>query len=189
MNCDSTSSASSPPHPELVFVGGIYGSGKTTFCRELAALARGQHLKASELARHTALGPGDQGKAVADIEANQERLLANLAAQRAGGLVVLDGHFCIYKPDLEIEEISIAVFSRIQPTLLLLLEVEPATALKRLADREHSAFDADRLGVLASREAAHARTVATTLGVPLETVDANGYPTDALHRLRMRFST
>ena len=106
-----------------------------------------------------------------DVRANQQRLLVNLAQHRErASSIVLDGHFCVYNRDLEIEEIPVAVFFQIQPSLLLLIEIAPAIAIERLTTREQASFDVARLSSLASREETHARAVSIALSVPLEIV-------------------
>jgi adenylate kinase len=152
----------------LLFVGGIYGSGKTSICARVSEKLGGQHLKASELAQHKVRGVADQGKAVDSVQANQQTLLENLArTRRDASLSVLDGHYCIYNRLLQIEEIALPVFECIRPDLLLIVDIEPNIALERLVQRERATFDLERLTELRARESSHATLVSNHLRVPL----------------------
>lgn len=157
----------------LVFVGGIYGSGKSTLCGQLTSHFPSIHLKASELANHVPSGSADDGKAVDDVPGNQTRLLSNLDRHRKdAALVVLDGHFCIYDRALNVVDVALEVFEQVRADLLLLVDIEPARAWVRLHSREQVRFDIRRLTELAEREKLHARRVAIRTGVPLEIVPA-----------------
>ena len=163
----------------LVFLGGIYGSGKSTLCSRTASLLSAVHLKASDLAAHTTRGFADEGKAVDNIPANQERVLANLERHRgATELILLDGHFCIYNRALEIEDVATTVFLRMRPDLLILVDVPPSVAWQRLQKREQAQFNVERLTHLAERERLNASRVAALMNLSLEVLSADAHAAD-----------
>lgn len=161
----------------IVFVGGIHGAGKTTLGRRVAELLGMEHLTAGALIRAAAtssevLSTGIGGKAVLDIDANQDRLLRGLRAHRsrrrsdrAG--ILMDGHFCLIDANQEVAAIPHAVFEAMCPTALVLVEADVATVAHRLAARDGEALPADIVGLLTVREVAHATAVASRLQVPL----------------------
>jgi adenylate kinase len=63
-------------------------------------------------------------KAVPNVDANQ--LLRGLAVYRARntGLLLLDGHFVLLKPDRTIAEIPVTVYDAIAPVVVLLVEAD-----------------------------------------------------------------
>jgi adenylate kinase len=161
----------------LIFVGGIYGSGKTTTCAQLATLLGAIHLRASELARHQVKGTADDGKAVDDVESNQRALLANLDIERLrGDLVILDGHYCIYDRKSSISRIGFDIFESIRPAVLLLIDIEPELALHRLTNREQGIFNFSRLSALRTQERTHAEAVSDHLAVALNVVGFDATP-------------
>jgi adenylate kinase len=169
---------------DLIFVGGIYGSGKSTFCSQICEKLGAQHLKASELAQHQVKGVADLGKAVDDVDANQRALLANLAHKRhEADVTVLDGHYCIYNKSLLIEEIALSVFASMHPRLLILIDIAPEAAIRRLAQRDRASFDLRRLTELRTRENAHAQRISKSLGVLLATVPYDVNVNDVLPRI------
>jgi len=136
----------------LIFVGGIHGVGKTTLSRRVAAILGAEHVTAGDLIRAAATAPnaaptGISGKSVADVDANQERLLRGLQSYRAErqqsdtqsyGLL-LDGHFCLLDSTEQVAEIPIGVFDALQPAAVLLVEAVPEVVARRLLDRDGGA--------------------------------------------------
>src|SRR5687768_12978665 len=127
----------------ITFVGGIHGSGKTTLCQDLAKSVGAQHLVASALIREGRTMA--HGKQVADVDANQDALLAGLAARadRASD-IILDGHFALLTPS-GITSISLDVFKAICPSAIIVLTCDPDTAARRLAQRDGQQYAPDLL--------------------------------------------
>jgi adenylate kinase len=177
--------ADAPNSPFLLFLGGIYGAGKTTFCRELSEAIGATHVTASALIRHEAL-PGDTtGKAVADIDGNQRLLLDGLrAVTTMHTRVLLDGHFCVLDALQRVAVVPAKVFAAMKPTALLCLEVDPEEALQRLAKRGDGVYAARLLESLAAAEATHASALSELLGIPLVVVEQNVPAAGVAARLR-----
>ena len=79
----------------IIFVGGVHGVGKTTFCQRLAAESGYSHFAASSLIKQkkeTAIST--VSKNVTDIPSNQELLLEAISDLEAS-IIILDGHFTI----------------------------------------------------------------------------------------------
>src|SRR5258708_2323090 len=114
-----------------IFVAGIHGAGKSTICRELARLLGAFHATAGDLIRANANATTEVTvgvKAVPNVDANQ-LLLRGLAVYRARntGLLLLDGHFVLLKPDRAIAEIPVTVYEAIAPVAVLLVEADAVT--------------------------------------------------------------
>ena len=128
----------------IVFVGGVHGSGKTTICRLIAEAYPAVHVTAGALIREAAdashvVTVGAQDKAVPDVDANQAMLLRGLEAYRARtgdvGLLLLDGHFALADAGGTPVDVPLAVFRKIGPGAVLLVETDPAMVHRRLAGR------------------------------------------------------
>lgn len=153
---------------DLIFVGGIHGAGKSTFCRELAPIANARHVTAGELIRLASGGGVTTGKAVNDVGQNQ-RLLLNAVEQLRPVIpaMLLDGHFTLIKSDFDVDAIPIEVFQALSPSALLLLTVNPIVARERLMRRDGKGYDLALLREHDRAERIHARGVSDALGVPL----------------------
>jgi len=167
-------------HQRPIFVGGVHGVGKTTLSRCVAKLLGAEHVTAGDLIRSVAAeshiaSQAVEGKAVLNVDANQDRLLRGLDAYRAdrrhahaqSSRLILDGHFCLLDTAEQIREIPFAVFDAIQPIAVLLVEAKPETIARRLVTRDGSAFTIETLRTLTVLEHAHAVFVASRLQVPL----------------------
>jgi adenylate kinase len=150
---------------EIVFVGGVHGSGKSWFCTELAPVFGATHIMASELLR----GRSEASKAVTDIDGNQKAILQAIGALKGRtSRVLLDGHFCLTTTAGHIQDVPIEYFQALAPRALLLLEATVSEIEHRLARRGESAFSADLISALLQRERSHATRVEETLCVPLK---------------------
>ncbi len=176
----------------LIFVGGIHGVGKTALSRHLAAMLVAEHVTASALIRAAAsatdvVTAGAGGKAVPDVDANQERLLRGLHAHRTQGTLVpglrrgmlLDGHFCLLDLAGQVTEIPPAVFEAIDPVAVLLVAASPSIVVRRLSERDGGAPPVEMIAAFAARERAHATAVCERLGIPLYHASGDTAPEDA----------
>lgn len=162
-----------------VFVAGIHGAGKSTICRELARLLGAFHAAAGDLIRANANATTEVTvgvKAVPNVDANQLLLLRGLAVYRARntGLLLLDGHFVLLKPDRAIAEIPATVYEAIAPVAVLLVEADAVTIHSRLLERDKTAPPVATITDLAIQERAHAQRVCGELKIPLWAVPGDG---------------
>jgi adenylate kinase len=169
----------------IVFVGGIHGAGKTTLSRRLALILPALHVTAGELIR----GAGDPGeavtldrvsKAVADVDRNQERLLAGLHAYRnratvgSNGLgVLLDGHFCLLDRHGAIADIPSGIFAAIDPVAVIFVEANAETVFSRLSRRDGGTPSLAIVTMLAERERARAAEICAGLGIQMWSVSGD----------------
>ena len=157
----------------IIFVGGIHGVGKTTFCRGLCGAVGAVYLSASSLIGNRenagSLGAERKGKIVRNIDENQSILLDRLDRVVAGKkLHVLDGHFCL-QAESGTEKIDFSVFRAIAPIYLVVAVDEPAKIYERGKDK--SGYEnSDAVANFQEIELAHARFVSHRLGIPLLTI-------------------
>jgi hypothetical protein len=159
------------------FIGGTHGAGKSTLGAKVGSMAACEIAKASDLIRFARF-PGDPtGKAVADVEANQRRLLAALRARSLQTeRLLLDGHYCLWNLAHVPVQIPLQTFRDIGPSSLILVEEIPATIKERLDKRDGADHKVDAIERLVDCEKAHAAAVAKDLGVPLCVASATSTP-------------
>lgn len=157
----------------IFFVGGIHGTGKSTLCKAVAAELPAEHLSAGRLAR-AAGSLESTTKFVADVAANQRRLLDAISERRTRlGDVILDGHFCVINKSREIERIPVQVFASIDPAALVHVSGDSDVICTRLSDRDGVDYDRGFIETFGQVEATHASEVARSLRRPILNVDGS----------------
>ncbi|MGD0991748.1 MAG: ATP-binding protein [Gemmatimonadales bacterium] len=153
----------------IVFVGGTHGSGKSTLCARLSSSLGVRHITASALISFLPDSTDPTQKAVADIDANQDRIIRALdkLRQTSNTLIILDGHFCLLSTDGRIVPVAVATFARVDPIALILVEAEAHLVSRRLKQRTKQPLDVSVIERLGAAERAQAETVSSALGKPL----------------------
>ena len=169
----------------LYFVGGAFGVGKSTLCEALSPLLPAEHLKASDLVQYTCNPTDATGKATGKILSNQERLVAELEIRRAAlGHVLLDGHFCLLDDRYNVVQLPVAVFQRIEPSALVLVESDLVEVVDRIRRRAQQEIDPALVKHLLQAEREHAHTISEALRVPVMAVNASTDIQDIMTFLR-----
>lgn len=152
----------------LHFIGGVYGVGKSTRSSTWAESLGALHATASQLIKHSPL-PGDRaGKAVADVERNQQSLVATVRAIDCGGQpIILDGHYCISEAASGFVAIPVEFFRDLAPTSLVLVECDSEVVAARLRTRDKHQRSSHEILKEMLLERAHAKSISKILGVPL----------------------
>lgn len=157
---------------KLVFVGGVHGVGKTTFCKSLAARIGYEHVTASQLIKEQKAVAISATKEVLDIADNQKLLLTALAQKKAQGhSLLLDGHFTLIAQGGNIQAIDKQVFADIAPQYIIMLHDTPEAIAKRLVKRDGVNVCIDSVANRQVGEMDHARLVAAHLGIGIYVVN------------------
>jgi adenylate kinase len=155
-----------------IFVGGVHGVGKTTFCAALGPVLSAEHVTASSLIRKCRTL--DSSKLVSTVQENQRALIeAYRELETTCGRVLLDGHFCLLNKTKEVERVPDAVFRGLSVDMFLMLIAPEEEVERRLSTRVESAsgLDLETLRRLQAQEVQHAQGLAESLAIPLLTVD------------------
>jgi adenylate kinase len=161
------------PTGHLYFIGGIFGTGKSTLCQTLSRLLPATHLKASELIGYVPNPDDPTGKSVRRVLNNQERLIVALADRRTGLKdVLLDGHFCLFDQSSVIQRIPVKIFECIRPAAIVLVESSSEEVSVRIRLRDDRILDPSLIKDLLEAEREHSKYVSDVLGVPMINVDA-----------------
>lgn len=149
---------------DIIFIGGIHGVGKTTFVNQIKA----QRPSIVGLSCSTILSWRNPAhKEVDDVDANQNKLLANLPHFIVNGnTYLLDGHFCLMTAQGNVARVPMEVFQTIHPKMIVVLEANSEIISQRLQVRDSKPYPIPMLDAFQQEEVSYAREVAHTLGIP-----------------------
>lgn len=159
---------------KLIFVGGIHGAGKSTFCTTYCNDAGYEHLTASTLIKNVKPSSLGSGKQVRNIRKNQDILITALSQVRKPGKnYVLDGHFTLLDDKGTIRPIPISTFEAIKPDKLIIATESPDVTMERLELRDRKKYDEQLLANMQESEITHANRIADALKISVHTVCAD----------------
>lgn len=157
--------------PPILFIAGVHGVGKTTFCRCLEKSIEAETISASEIIKNKTKINKD--KSVKDIDGNQDILVGGLSELGIkNSYIILDGHFCLLDKQRQINFVPTSTFRALNIFGIILLKCDPVQIYKRLTGRDgRGRWDPDILGEMQSEEGNRARVVADMLNVPIVDYD------------------
>lgn len=147
------------------FIGGIHGVGKGTICHEVCKRTNLLHLVASDLLKWDDISVVGN-KRVEDIPNTQNRLIVGLrGATKRNESYLLDGHFCLFNTEGEVEKIPLDTFLKISPNLIAVVTAKVELIKQRLEKRDNQVYDFDVLENMQNIEKAYAEEISSTLNV------------------------
>jgi adenylate kinase len=157
----------------VFFVAGVHGVGKTTACSEVANRLSIGHYTASKLIREErASAISTSSKVVADLQANQQLLVAGVhRLLDTGKRFLLDGHFTLLTSS-GIEPIPIRVFEHLRLAGIVLFSDFPEAIVARALERDGTASSVEVVHQHQELECAHAKDVALACNIPLFSLNA-----------------
>ena len=161
-------------HRKIIFIAGAHGTGKGYICEKLAPIIGGEHVTASGLIQNRkTLG---KAKAIAGIDTNQSILVEELEKiQTLAPYILLDGHFCLFNTNFEIQVLPISLFRALNINYILLLTCSPQIVVERLHDREKGESDLSLSDSesLQNAEVNQAHKVSSAVQIPLTEYDTS----------------
>lgn len=159
----------------IVFIGGIHGVGKGTVCNLIANEINIIHLSASEVLKWKEINTDEKNKKVKDIFETQDRLINGL--QRIiipNSYYLLDGHFCLFDKEGNINKVPLKTFRNISPILIAVVICNVTVIKKRLEERDAKIYEYNVLEAMQNAEIAYGKEVAKQLHIPyVETFDGD----------------
>ncbi|PJJ07564.1 adenylate kinase [Flavobacterium sp. 1] len=156
----------------IIFIGGIHGSGKGTICETLKNKIDLIHLTASEVLKWNELSTKEE-KLVTNINETQNRLVINLnKIVEENKTYLLDGHYCLLNNHGKPEKIPIQTFKDINPKKLILVIANPETIKKRLEKRDAKTYDIDIIEEFQNLEINFATDISEILEIPLHIINS-----------------
>jgi adenylate kinase len=151
----------------MIFVGGVHGVGKTTFCNMIYEKYHLLSYSASRLisdAKKQEFGPS---KGISDVDTNQDLLVDALEDIGSGDRwFLLDGHFCLIDKVGRIVRVPENTFQQLAPKAIIVLTNTIESIQDRLLRRDNFDYAEDFLEKFQAEELLYAEEVSKTLRVP-----------------------
>lgn len=150
----------------VIFIGGVHGVGKTTFCQSLANITSYTHVTASQLIKEkNAATISENTKLVKDVDYNQKLLIAAVKERReVGQKLILDGHFTLQTAN-GIQKIDLNVYQNLLLDTIAILTEDPDVIVKRIEQRDKKHSSVIDIANQQLLEISYAEAVASSLGV------------------------
>ncbi len=159
----------------VIFIGGIHGVGKGTICNKFCEQTDFVHITASEILKWNEISASDNKK-VENIQSTQDRLIAGLdKTLKKNERYLLDGHFCLFNAEGEIEKVPMETFERIAPILIVIVIAKIDVIKERLEKRDNKSYDFDLLKSMQNSEMEYAQHVSSKLSVPFVEIKDGDY--------------
>ncbi|HTN19511.1 MAG TPA: ATP-binding protein [Pelobium sp.] len=164
----------------IIFIGGIHGSGKGSICDVLKIKIDLIHLTASEVLNWKELSSQEE-KRVKNICETQDRLITNLnKIAKDDKTYLLDGHYCLLNKDGAPEKISIQTFKDINPIKLILVTAEPKIIKDRLENRDAKTYSIRLIEEFQNLEISFAKELSRILESPIHIINSEQFKIETL---------
>ncbi|MBD2298869.1 ATP-binding protein [Nostoc sp. FACHB-190] len=152
---------------KIIFVGGVHGVGKTTFCNEILSNFNIKYFSASHLISLEKEEKDFHNKQVGNIPGNQDILLTAIDKYlRNDDWYLLDGHFCLLNKNNEITPIPYSTYKGICPSAILVLVDHPENIYNKLIARDSIKYELTLLESFQKQEIAYAEYIKDNLNIP-----------------------
>lgn len=159
----------------IVFVTGVHAVGKSTACQQVSNDSGIAYYSASSLIKTEKQSAiADQGKAVANVDGNQQLLLKAIDRKLSSTAshMLLDGHFTLINARGNVEPINIELFKKLPLSGVVVYRDKPKSIAARMSERDGKAIQQDHVEYHQNLEIEHAQQVSTELGVMIKLLDA-----------------
>lgn len=164
----------------IIFIGGIHGSGKGTICEKIKSNSEIIHLTASEVLKWSEISE-QNSKTVENINAMQNRLLYNLhKIVQENERYLLDGHYCLLNSKNEPEKIPLQTFLDINPEKLILVVANSNEIKNRLETRDKKRYELTLIEEFQNLEIEYAKEISKKIEKPILIIDSLNYNEDNL---------
>ena len=159
----------------LLFFGGIHGSGKSYTIQKSISGTNYIHLTASKVLKWKDLSENPENKSVKNISGNQDILVENLnKIIKEGNNYILDGHFTLLDTNYNITNVPEKTFEAISPKAFFVKTSEPEKIFDRLQERDNKKWNLKLIQNMQSQELDYANYLSKKLNIKLyETNDSD----------------
>jgi len=152
----------------ISFVGGIHGVGKSTICKDICKKFKINYLSASEVLKWSKLNTDVKNKKVDDISFTQDLLITGLNEQaNKSERYILDGHYCLFNKDGNVERIPFDTFRQINPASLHIITGNIDEIKKHLEERDQKQYNYKLLKEMQDAEIDYANEISRKILKPL----------------------
>ncbi|WP_417538200.1 ATP-binding protein [Marinomonas sp.] len=128
---------------KIVFIAGIHGVGKTTFCQKIQEDVAIKHYSCSTLIKENS-DYIETSKTIDKAERNQLILIESLN-QISDEKLLLDGHFCLIDKNNSVLRLDDSVFESLNLSAIVVLSCDARTIHSRLQERDGTTFSIGKL--------------------------------------------
>ena len=159
----------------MIFVGGIHGVGKTSFCKEVSLHFGMKWYSASSIIMNYKKKNSIEknSKYVTDISTNQDVLMKFIMNVDGTDEYILDGHFCLLDSSGKITRIELDVFTTIRPKILIVIIDTPKNIQKKLLERDGVYYELKIIERFLNEEAEYAKEIERILNINLYFIKSN----------------
>lgn len=158
----------------LILIAGIHGVGKTKLCNDIERNLGIKCYIASQLIEENSNIKLNRDKKVNDISDNQRILVSVIKKmQKENAHFILDGHFCLINADGKVEKISIKVFERLNPSVIMLVTAQAEVIMLRNKERLNLDMTEAFVEEFQREEVKHALYVGNKLNIPVKIFKEN----------------
>ncbi|MEL0637177.1 ATP-binding protein [Marinomonas sp. TI.3.20] len=150
---------------KIVFIAGIHGAGKTTFCQKIQENMAIKHYSCSSLIKENS-DYIETSKTIDKAERNQ-LILIEVLNQISDEKLLLDGHFCLIDKSNSVLRLDDSVFESLNLSAIVVLTCDVGTIHNRLQERDGTTFGIELLQELQDAELERADTISSNLNIPL----------------------
>ncbi len=152
----------------MIFVAGIQGAGKTTFCRALSEVLDIPNFSASELIKSwRKTYTWENEKAVHQIDENQTALICSVhELKKLKPTFIVDGHFVLLDSSLKYVNVEFSIFDKLEIRGIILIESSPDIVAMRLKSRDKTNWDVGLIQKIMMAERKRALEYSKYSGVP-----------------------
>lgn len=172
----------------IIFISGVHGVGKTTFCKMLVEELEIQHFSASNLITNFSKIEFPADKHIKDISYNQP-ILVEAVRQYVpkNKSSILDGHFCLIDTEGAIENIAENIFFSLGIIAIICLKCDAQEISKRLSNRDGFDHDVEFISHLQNNESERSKYISDEINVPYFSITTplnNTTKTELLNKLK-----
>lgn len=160
---------------QIIFVAGIHGVGKTTYCEDLSKKLNLPYYSCSQLIS-TFKKLDSSNKLTSKINENQN--LLKLAIEKYipyNSSYILDGHFCLINDKFEITKISQTTFKDLEISRIILLTNNPSTIVQNLKNRDGKDYPEKLIKNFQDDEISYSKLIAKELNIDIEIIQLSNF--------------
>lgn len=158
----------------LLFIGGVHGSGKNFLLNKITPSVPLKYLSASQILKWEEISETPKAKLVTSIDHTQDRLVRNLnLIVNPNEHYLLDGHFTLLNSLGNIEMIPEETFIKIDPRVFIVKIASPQIILARLQARDGISWSLDKISKMQDEEMAYSKELSEKLNIPLYIIKDN----------------
>lgn len=159
----------------IIFVGGVHGVGKTTFCNKLSKETRLNHYSCSDLI-YKFKEFDLKNKLTKNISTNQNILKSSINKYLSKETnYILDGHFCLIDENHNICRIPEKTFLELPISKIIILTNAPDIICSNLEKRDGKGYSIELINRFQTEEIAYANYISNLLKIDIDIIDYKNF--------------